>query len=52
MEPVTPAADETETEAPLAEDFPYPVQSSYSAMIDAITGGAWSEWAEEREETE
>jgi len=40
MEPVPPSDDHSESETGIAEDFPYPARSSYSAMIEAIAAGA------------
>jgi chromosome partitioning protein len=49
MEPVPLSDDESDSETEVAADFPYPARSSYSAMIEAIAGGALPE-SEERED--
>jgi chromosome partitioning protein len=52
MEPVPMSDADSESEAENAGSFPYPAQSSYSAMIKAIAGGAMPEWSDESEEPE
>lgn len=42
----------SEAEAESATLFPYPAQSSYSAMIKAIAGGDFPKWSDEGEESE
>jgi len=46
--PISDADSESETE--IAESFPYPAQSSYSAMINEIASGALPEWSDGSEE--
>jgi len=43
---------DTESETENVMSFPYPAQSSYSAMIKAIAGGATPKWSDESEEPE
>jgi hypothetical protein len=50
VEPVPMSAAESDPETETAESFPYPARSSYSAMIDAIAGGALPEWSDKSEE--
>ncbi len=50
MEPVPMAEDDSEPETESVASFPYPAQSSYSAMIKAIAGGALPKWSDEGEE--
>jgi chromosome partitioning protein len=50
MEPVPMSDADSESEKEIAESFPYPAQSSYSAMIKAIAGGAMPKWSDESEE--
>jgi len=50
MEPVPMAEADSEAEAENAESFPYPAQSSYSAMIKAIAGGAVPARSDESED--
>jgi len=50
MEPVPTSDVDSELETGIEESFPYQAQSSYSAMIDAIAGGALPEWSDESEE--
>jgi MinD-like ATPase involved in chromosome partitioning or flagellar assembly len=52
MEPIPMSDSDSESETESAECFPYPAQSSYSAMIKAIAGGALPEWSDESEEPE
>jgi hypothetical protein len=52
MEPVPMSDDESKMEKEIADVFPFPAQSSYSAMINAIAAGAGPEWSDEGEETE
>jgi chromosome partitioning protein len=52
MEPVPMSAADSELESEEAGSFPYPAQSSYSAMIKAIAGGARPHWSDENEEPE
>lgn len=40
MQPVPMSMDESESETRMDESFPFPARSNYSAMIDAIAGGA------------
>lgn len=49
MEPL-PISDDPDPETETAEAFPYPAQSSYSAMINAIAGGASPKWSDESED--
>jgi chromosome partitioning protein len=50
MQPVPMSDVDTESETEIVESFPYPAQSSYSAMIKAIAGGAVPKWSDESEE--
>jgi len=50
MEAVPMSDVDSESETEIAERFPYPAQSSYSAMVDAIAGGALPESSDESEE--
>jgi chromosome partitioning protein len=50
MEPAPMSDADSESEAENVESFPYPAQSSYSAMIKAIANGALSKWSDEGEE--
>jgi chromosome partitioning protein len=50
MEPVPMSEAESDPEAEEAGSFPFPAQSSYSAMIKAIAGGARPKWSDENEE--
>ena len=50
MEPVPMSDVDSESETEDVASFPYPAQSSYSAMIKAIAGGALPEWSDESEE--
>jgi chromosome partitioning protein len=50
MEPVPMSDVDSESEKEIAESFPYPAQSSYSAMVKAIAGGALPKWSDESEE--
>jgi len=50
MEPLPMSDDDSESEAEKEESFPYPAQSSYSAMIKAIAGGALPKWSDDSEE--
>jgi chromosome partitioning protein len=50
MEPVPMSDVDLESETETVESFPYPAQSSYSAMIKAIAGGAMPKWSDENEE--
>ena len=50
MEPVPMSDVDSESETDDVASFPYPAQSSYSAMIKAIAGGALPEWSDESEE--
>ncbi len=50
MEPVPMSDVDSELETEIADSFPYPAQSSYSAMIKAIAGGAMPEWSDESDE--
>jgi chromosome partitioning protein len=52
MEPVPMSAADSESETETVVSFPYPAQSSYSAMIKAIAGGALPKWSDESEEPE
>jgi chromosome partitioning protein len=50
MEPAPMSDVDSESETERSESFPYPAQSSYSAMITAIASGALPEWSDESEE--
>jgi chromosome partitioning protein len=50
MEPLPKFDDDSESDTAAVEDFPYPTRSSYSAMIEAIAGGAVPEPSEEHED--
>jgi chromosome partitioning protein len=50
MEPVPMSDVDSESGAEIGESFPYPAQSSYSAMVNAIASGALPEWSDESEE--
>ncbi len=50
MEPLPMSDVDSESKTEIAESFPYPAQSSYSAMIKAIAGGALPQWSDESEE--
>jgi len=50
MEPVPMSDVDSESETEIVEGFPYPAQSSYSAMINAISSGAFPERPDESEE--
>lgn len=50
MEPLPMSDVDSESEAESEESFPYPPQSSYSAMIKAIAGGRLPKWSDESEE--
>jgi len=50
MEPLPMSDVDSESEAESEESFPYPVQSSYSAMIKAIAGSPLPKWSDESEE--
>jgi len=50
LEPVPMSDDDRESEAEMAASFPYPAQSSYSAMINAIASGALPKRSDESEE--
>jgi chromosome partitioning protein len=50
MEPVPMSDVDSELEAENVESFPYPAQSSYSAMINAIASSDVPEWSDESEE--
>ncbi len=50
MEPVPMSDGDPDPEPDIAESFPYPAQSTYSAMIDAIASGALPERPDESEE--
>jgi chromosome partitioning protein len=50
MEPVPMSDVDSESETEIVESFPYPAQSSYSAMIKVIAGGTLPEWSDESEE--
>jgi chromosome partitioning protein len=52
MEPVSMSDDDSKLDTDIVESFPYPAQSSYSAMISAIAGGALPEWSDESEESD
>lgn len=52
MEPIPMSDVDSESETENVESFPYPAQSSYSAMIKAIAGGAMPKWSDENEEPE
>jgi hypothetical protein len=52
MEPVPMSAADSESETETVVSFPYPAQSSYSAMIKAIAAGAAPKWSDESEEPE
>ncbi len=52
MEPVPMSDADSESEAEIGESFPYPAQSSYSAMITAIAGGALPESSDESEDVD
>jgi chromosome partitioning protein len=52
MEPVPMSDVDSESEPEIADSFPYPAQSSYSAMIKAIAGGAAPKWSDESEDPE
>jgi hypothetical protein len=41
---------DSESEPEIAESFPYPAQSSYSAMVKVIAGGAVPKWSDESED--
>jgi chromosome partitioning protein len=50
MEPVPMSDADSESETESAGSFPYPAESSYSAMIKAIAGGSVPKWSDETEE--
>jgi chromosome partitioning protein len=50
MEPVPMSDAESDPETEEVGSFPFPAQSSYSAMIKAIAGGARPNWSDENEE--
>ena len=50
MEPVPMSDSDAESGTETAESFPYPVQSTYSAMINAIASGASPKWSDENED--
>ena len=50
MEPLPMSDVDSESETETVESFPYPAQSTYSAMIKAIAGGALPKWSDESEE--
>lgn len=50
MEPVPMSDVGVESEAETVESFPYPAQSSYSAMIKVIAGSAPPQWSDESED--
>jgi chromosome partitioning protein len=50
MEPVPMSDADSEPEAETVVSFPYPAQSTYSAMIKAIASGAVPKWSDESEE--
>jgi chromosome partitioning protein len=50
MEPVPKSDVDAESETDTVVSFPYPAQSTYSAMIKAIAGGAMPKWSDESEE--
>jgi len=52
MEPVPKSDVDSESDAEIVDGFPYPAQSSYSAMINAISRGTVPERPDESEEPE
>ncbi len=52
MEPVPMSDAGRESETEIVESFPYPAQSTYSAMIHAIARSGMPKWSDENEEPE
>jgi chromosome partitioning protein len=52
MEPVPLFDVNSESEPEVEESFPYPAQSTYSAMVNAIARGDLPEWPDENDESD
>jgi len=50
VEPVPMSDVDSESGKEIVDSFPYPAQSSYSAMIRVIASGALPKWSDEGEE--